>query len=209
MPALVFFFAKIYNVLVYSYTEDNRLNICRFSEMSETWLDFIVACRSGKEHDFDIVEGPIADDTIWDYIEDFTAGNISREAFWTLVEFKYPTHQIVFCTEEAVKTLLYFLCYMIERIARKIHQRNKYVVNKVPKEETVDTELVQQIPTATQMGKVYKRLILDTMQSTEDYVDGMIRVYNGDLCEILDNYNCGAYYEPSYFITRAYFNNGF
>ena len=100
-------------VNVYSYTEDNRLNICRFSEMSETWLDFIVACRSGKEHDFDIVEGPMADDTIWDYIEDFTAGNISREAFWVLVKFKYPTHQIVFCTEKAVKTLRYERSYSV------------------------------------------------------------------------------------------------
>ena len=153
---------------------------------------------------------------------------------------------IFFENEKITENDLYFLCYMIERIARKIHQRNKYVVNKVPKEEwlrlisladvlhcenpqkleeewiedyglqsgdfdvlTVDTELVRQIPTATQMGKVYKRLILDTMQPTEDYVDGMIRVYNGDLCETLDDYNCGAYYEPSYFITRAYFNNGF
>lgn len=25
---------------------------------------------------------------------------------------------------------LYFLCYMIERVARKLHQRNKYVVNR-------------------------------------------------------------------------------
>ena len=73
----------------------------------------------------------------------------------------------------------------------------------------VDTDLVQHIPTATQMGKVYKRLIFDTMQPTENYVDGMIRVYNDDLCEILDNYNCGAFYEPSYCITRAYNDGGF
>lgn len=31
----------------------------------------------------------------------------SREAFWKLVKFNYPTHQIVFCTEEALKTLKY------------------------------------------------------------------------------------------------------
>ena len=32
---------------------------------------------------------------------------ISKEAFWALVKFKYPTHQIVFCTEEALQTLHY------------------------------------------------------------------------------------------------------
>ena len=42
----------------------------------------------------------------------------------------------------------------------------------------VDAELCPEIPTATQMGKVYKRLILNTMQSNEDYADAIIRVYN-------------------------------
>lgn len=32
-------------------------------------------------------------------------GKISKAAFWELVKFKYPTHQIVFCTESALKTL--------------------------------------------------------------------------------------------------------
>ena len=54
---------------------------------------------------FDIVEGPMADDQIWDYVEDYISGNISKVAFWELVRFKYPTHQIAFCTEEALKTL--------------------------------------------------------------------------------------------------------
>ena len=47
----------------------------------------------------------MADDQIWDYVEDYMAGNISKTAFWELVKFKYPTHQIVFCTEAALDTL--------------------------------------------------------------------------------------------------------
>lgn len=31
--------------------------------MSDEWLDFITDCRSGKVHSYDIVEGPMADDT--------------------------------------------------------------------------------------------------------------------------------------------------
>lgn len=27
---------------------------------------------------------------------------------------------------------LFFLCYMIERVARKLKQRNKYIVNSIP-----------------------------------------------------------------------------
>lgn len=73
----------------------------------------------------------------------------------------------------------------------------------------VDPSLVDTIPTALQMGKVYQRLINDTLQPDENYVDGLFRVYNNELCDVIDNYNCSAYYEPSYVVARAYLNGGF
>ena len=136
---------------------------------------------------------------------------------------------------------LFFLCYMIERVARKLHQTNKYVVNMIgydnlyhlisvanvlhsenPKQveedwideykliegnfviTNVDNELCSIVPTDLDMAKVYERLILDTALSNEDYVSGVIRVYNDEICETLDNYNNGTFYEPSYVIARAY-----
>lgn len=89
----------------YLYNENMDINIKRFDEMTEEWLQFVVDCRRGIKHDYDIVEGAMADDTIWDYIEDYIVGKISKAAFWELVKFKHPTHQIVFCTEDALKTL--------------------------------------------------------------------------------------------------------
>ena len=151
-----------------------------------------------------------------------------------------------FPDEQITENELYFICYMIERVARKLHQRNKYVVNAISKDEwerlislanvlhcenplkieeewieeyglkkgdfditNVENELVSEIPSETQIGKVYMRLILATLQPDENYIDGMIRVYNDELCEVIDNYNSSAYYEPSYVITRAYHNGGF
>ncbi len=73
----------------------------------------------------------------------------------------------------------------------------------------VQTSLCPQIPTATQMGIVYKRLIINTMQSGEDYADAILRVYNNPICKVIDNYNTSAYYEPSPFITRCYYAGGF
>ena len=70
--------------------------------MTEEWLDFVAACRKGIEHAYDIVEGPMADDQVWNYVEGFMSGRISRAAFWELVKFNYPTHQIVFCNENAL-----------------------------------------------------------------------------------------------------------
>ena len=151
-----------------------------------------------------------------------------------------------FPDEEIRKNDLYFVCYMIERVARKIKQKNSYVVNTIGKEElqhllsvanvlhaenpldvedewiaeyslaqgdfditNVNCDLVKMIPSAIQMGKVYQRLITDTMQPQEDFADGILRIYNDDICHVIDNYNCSAYYEPSYVIARAYHAGGF
>ena len=151
-----------------------------------------------------------------------------------------------FLNEEIKVNDLYFVCYMIERVARRIKQKNKYVVNMIGKEglyhllscanvqhcenplkveedwihdynlkcgnydvTDVDKDLVTIIPTPLDIGAVYQRLIRDTMTSQEDYVDGIVRVYNNEICDVIDNYNCSAYYEPSYVIARAYQNGGF
>lgn len=89
----------------YLYTPDENLKVLKFPEMTEAWLDFIVACRLGRPHDYDIVEGPMANDTIFNYVQNFADGKISREAFWALARFKKPTHQISFHTAKALTTL--------------------------------------------------------------------------------------------------------
>lgn len=94
-------------VNLYEYTPNENLNKLIFETMTEEWLDFVANCRIGIEHQYDIVEGPMADDQVWDFVEDFISGRISRAAFWELVKFKYPTHQIVFCTQKALETLHY------------------------------------------------------------------------------------------------------
>ena len=91
----------------YRYMPNSNLKVLNFGEMSDEWLDFVVACRKGIDHDYDIVEGPMADDQIWNYVEGFISGKVPRDVFWGLVKFSYPTHQIVFCTEEALKTLTF------------------------------------------------------------------------------------------------------
>ncbi|MBP5771092.1 MAG: hypothetical protein J6W75_06990 [Bacteroidaceae bacterium] len=141
---------------------------------------------------------------------------------------------------------LRFVCYMIERTARKLKQPNSYVVNKMGKRElterlsvanvqhaenpeavvqqwtedhhletgtfdvlAVNPDYVTTPPTALQMGKVYARLIEQTQSSDEDYADAILRVYNSPICQILDDYNSSAYYEPSYYIARAYYQGSF
>lgn len=101
-------------VNVYQWKNSNLdLRILKFDEMNEEWLSFVVDCRTGKSHNYDIVEGPMADDTIWNYVEDYIKGEISQMAFWELVKFRYPTHQIVFYTEKALENLVFEESYKV------------------------------------------------------------------------------------------------
>jgi hypothetical protein len=89
----------------YIYEPSNNLSILKFEEMTDEWLDFIAHCRNGATHSYDIVEGPMADDTVWNYVNDFLTGRINRKQFWALAEFKHPTHQISFHTLSALDCL--------------------------------------------------------------------------------------------------------
>ena len=89
----------------YEYNENQKLKIKEFTLMTEEWLDFIIDCRSGKKHEFDIVIGAMADDQIYNYITDLVDGTITREAFWELAKFRHPTHQIAFCTNKSLKCI--------------------------------------------------------------------------------------------------------
>ena len=97
----------------YEYVQNFSLKMLNFPEMTEEWLDFIIDCRRGKSHDYDIVEGPMANDTIFNYVQDFIDGKISRSAFWELAKFKKPTHQISFHTARALETLTFKTAYEV------------------------------------------------------------------------------------------------
>lgn len=87
--------------------------------MTDAWLDFIISCRSGQAHDYDVVIGAMANDQIYNFISDYVEGIITREQFWVLAKFKYPTHQINFCTEDALKCLSFVSCEEVPGDDRK------------------------------------------------------------------------------------------
>lgn len=83
------------------------LRVLEFKEMTDGWLDFIATCRNGVSHDHDIVIGPMANDQVWNYVADYLDGTITRDQFWVLARFKYPTHQIAFCSEASLACLTF------------------------------------------------------------------------------------------------------
>lgn len=97
----------------YRYVENTALNVLSFPQMTEEWLDFIISCRLGNSHGYDIVEGPMADDTIFNYVQNYADGKISRKAFWELARFQKPIHQISFHTARALATLQFVKGYEV------------------------------------------------------------------------------------------------
>lgn len=90
----------------YAY-EDADLKVLVFDDYNEEWLDFIVHNRSkiNQTHEYDIVEGPVADDAVTIEIENYLEGKTSKEDFLNELKFHKPTHQIAFCTLESLQML--------------------------------------------------------------------------------------------------------
>ena len=99
-------------------TRDRRRQIT--DPASNQWLKFIVNCRRHKDigsmpHDYDIVEGPMADDKVWEYINDYlkyledlekgakNPSGLSIEEFWKKATFNTITNQICFHTPRSLK----------------------------------------------------------------------------------------------------------
>jgi len=99
----------------YAY-EDENLKVLKFDEYDEQWLDFIVFNRSKRNstHEYDIVEGPVADDDVTQRIEAYLAGKITKKDFLDELKYHKSTHQIAFCTLESLQ--------MLEKI-----KKNKFV----------------------------------------------------------------------------------
>ena len=83
----------------------------RFETYTEEWAHFVYNHRTEPQgrtlHDYDVVFGPIANDTIGAQITRFKQGYISFEQF--LQRIQYPkgiTFQYAFCTQRAIDKLI-------------------------------------------------------------------------------------------------------
>jgi hypothetical protein len=87
----------------------NKYKVLRFTDYTNDWLDFVVENRNDESpvpaHDYDIVEGPVANDRVQRRIDDYLAGIISREKFLKELRYHESTHQICFCTLKSLQML--------------------------------------------------------------------------------------------------------
>ena len=92
-----------------AFTETS-LKTLRFSKYDDEWFDFVILNRNlestEQKHDYDIIEGPVADDKIQRRINRYLEREITREEFFEQLT-KYPetSHQICFCTLNSLRML--------------------------------------------------------------------------------------------------------
>ena len=82
-----------------------------FNEYSREWADFILANRDADTetniHDYDIIYGPIANDSVGRQIFNLKEGYIDFEEFMKRLHYmKGITFQFAFCTELAISKLI-------------------------------------------------------------------------------------------------------
>lgn len=135
---------------------------------------------------------------------------------------------------------VFFVCSLIEHIARQTKNHRSVVVNAIGKEkmarileladvyhsdnmDRVSDDLIHScqiktgyydnialssysIPTVWDIGKVYKRLILNVLQykKSDDVIDVLFEVYNSWISRKIEDLNSSLYYENPDYIFQSY-----
>jgi hypothetical protein len=124
------------NVTEFTFLESafdtEYLKTLQFEDYSVEWLDFVVMNRKNDTrqnlHDYDIVEGPVADDAIATRIDFYLTGGISKSEFIEELRFKHSkSHQIAFCSAKSLLML------------------NKSLTKEDLKEMTIDDAITQSL----------------------------------------------------------------
>ena len=101
---------------VYDYDETEARTKYRyknFLEYNEEWLDFILACRNGSKiyQDYDIIEGGIANDKVFNTVELYFQNLIDKETALSRLKYEKPNNQICFVNQEIQDAVLHFESY--------------------------------------------------------------------------------------------------
>jgi len=105
-------------VTIYQVSENLFSNksykIKEFSEPNEEWLDFVFANRKTDEpHNYDIVIGPVANDTLYATLSLYEANLLTKEETIKRLKVHKLYDQISFHNNAVIKELVFFKNYEI------------------------------------------------------------------------------------------------
>lgn len=81
-----------------------------FEGYNEEWLAYVGKCRKGITHyEYDVVSGGIADDRVFNTIDLYFAGEMSKEDALKRLSYEHPNHQVCILNQEVILCHLQFL----------------------------------------------------------------------------------------------------
>ena len=95
-------------VSLYDFNEQalSALKTLRFESYSESWLNFILTCRSGNDKsDYHLVIGGVANDKVFNTVELYFDGLIDKAEALKRLKFEKPNLQLCFRSEKALEFL--------------------------------------------------------------------------------------------------------
>ena len=83
----------------------------RFEGYDEEWLDYVAVCRHGgtPEQHYDAVEGGVANDKVFNTVDLYFAGVITKSEALGRLQYERPNHQMCILSDEMIKRHLHFI----------------------------------------------------------------------------------------------------
>ena len=103
-------------VSVFEWDEDKTaISYKRYANPDLEWLEMIIKCRSDVrfQHGYDIVEGKIADDSVGETVLFVMDGIMKKEDALERLKFQKINSQFAFCSERALKHLVFLRAYEV------------------------------------------------------------------------------------------------
>lgn len=84
--------------------------VLTFHEYSLEWLEFIINCRNGGDEylKYDVIAGGIADDKVFNTVELYLEGLISKEETLGKLKYHKPNFQICIVNQDVIDKYLIF-----------------------------------------------------------------------------------------------------
>ena len=91
--------------------EESGVRFKRFSSYDSEWLNYVIDCRNGKDmsHEYDVVEGGVANDNVIDTVEDYEKGIITAEQALGQLRYKSINHQICILSQTVIDNYLTYI----------------------------------------------------------------------------------------------------
>ena len=103
--------------LDYDGIKNAGFTILSFAEYNEEWLDFIVANRNGELRwkQYDLIEGSIANDRVFDTIENYMSGGIDKQTALGRLRYEHPNNQICILNQKIIdRYMVYLGCELLK-----------------------------------------------------------------------------------------------